>query len=70
MKQRKPRHKIKKDDILKDYWHDNARFADLFNQVFFAVTRLFIPSSWKKVTRMRQWSFKKQASLPPGEETS
>lgn len=26
---------IKPDVTLKDYWRDNYRFADLFNQVFF-----------------------------------
>lgn len=27
--------KLKPDAVLKDYWRNNERFADLFNQVFF-----------------------------------
>lgn len=26
---------LKPDVVLKDYWRNNDRFADLFNQVFF-----------------------------------
>lgn len=29
------RHDLKPDVVLKDYWRNNDRFADLFNQVFF-----------------------------------
>lgn len=27
--------KIKTDTVLKDFWRDNARFADLFNAALF-----------------------------------
>lgn len=31
----KKKNTLKPDSTLKDYWSDNSRFADLFNQVFF-----------------------------------
>lgn len=34
---------LKPDPVLKDFWSDNNRFADLFNQVFFQGKAVIIP---------------------------
>lgn len=35
--------KLKPDSVLKDFWRNNDRFADLFNQVFFHGAKQIIP---------------------------
>lgn len=35
--------KLKPDSVLKDYWRNNNRFADLFNQVFFNGVQQIMP---------------------------
>ncbi len=37
------RQKLKPDSVMKDYWSDNSRFADLFNQVFFDGNHIIEP---------------------------
>lgn len=34
---------LKPDPVLKDFWNDNERFADLFNQVFFQGETVIAP---------------------------
>lgn len=38
-------HNLKPDAVLKDYWRNNDRFADLFNQVFFDGNDLLNPDN-------------------------
>lgn len=37
------KNKLKPDPVLKDFWSDNSRFADLFNQVFFKGETIITP---------------------------
>ena len=41
----KLKNKISKDVLLKDFWRDNERFADLFNTIFFQGKKVLDPNS-------------------------
>lgn len=43
------KNKVKPDTILKNFWKDNRRFADLFNTVLFNSDPVLKPSDLKEV---------------------
>ncbi len=41
--------KIKTDTVLKDFWRDNARFADLFNAALFQGKQVIHPDELEEL---------------------
>ena len=43
------RNQVKPDTILKDFWRNNQRFADLFNTVLFEGNTILKPNDLREV---------------------
>ena len=43
------KYKIKTDTVLKNFWRDNARFADLFNTVLFDGDNVIKPEAMENL---------------------
>ena len=51
------KNKVKADTVLKDFWRDNARFADLFNAALFQGKMIFAGISIKEIIkRLRMYT--------------